>query len=52
MRFLLCLFLISCAAGQHCPPNSALVAAECKQEVLKGTKTKEQCYKLIEESCP
>lgn len=52
--FILCILLVSCAATQvnHCPVESAKVALDCRAEVKAGTKTKEQCYQLIEESCP
>ncbi len=54
MRFIiLSLILLSCGGTvQHCPINTAQVALDCKAEVKAGTKTKEQCYQLIEDSCP
>jgi hypothetical protein len=53
MKALLAALLVSaCGAVQHCPPHSATVALDCKEAVARGEKTKEQCYQLIEESCP
>lgn len=51
---ILCALLVSCAAGNvnHCPPNTATIALQCKADVAKGLKSKEQCYQEIEESCP
>lgn len=39
-------------AAQHCPVDTARVALDCQAEVKAGTKTKQQCYDLIEKSCP
>ncbi len=53
MRYLILVLMLSCGGSvQHCPLNTAQVALECKVEVKAGKKTKEQCYQLIEESCP
>lgn len=35
-----------------CPPETAAVTAQCKLDVAKGLKTKEQCLDEIERSCP
>jgi len=37
---------------QGCPPKTALVTANCKSEVAAGRMSKDECFKLIEESCP
>ena len=51
--FILAMLLVSCV-GQvnHCPVESAKVALDCREAVKAGNMTKEQCYQLIEESCP
>jgi hypothetical protein len=50
----LVLGLVGCAdiGADSCPPKTAQVALQCKAEVAKGVKTKDQCYQEIESSCP
>jgi len=49
--FLLALLLTDCHV-QGCPPNTAQVTLQCRQDVAKGLKTKDDCYSEIEKSCP
>jgi hypothetical protein len=55
MRILLvCALCVGCNLGnvQGCPPKTAAVTADCKSQVAAGKMTKDQCYQLIEASCP
>jgi outer membrane PBP1 activator LpoA protein len=52
MKTLILALILTGCATQGCPAKTAQVTLQCRQDIARGLKSKEQCYQEIEQSCP